>query len=361
MKNRFWLGIVAPVSALLLFGMAPANAQSARDREEKAQSKPRREDRRDGGTVSASTVIIRETNNIVVVPSGSGPVVVGGGGRYPGRIINGRFRDVAPRIAFVSDRGGSPDIYIMWDNGSGLERLTVRDEACWQVGFSPVRGRIAYLSAPTIGGAGVIRMMNADGARPRQIVPEGLGQVTDIAWGPDDDWLACVSEKDGNPEIYIVRADGRQARRMTNHLAADTAPEFAPDGQSLVFISVRDGNPALYELSLNTVSDLKRLTPTEMPAVSDPAYSPRGNQIVFSAGTVTEKNLYLLNRETGEITQLTEKSGKNINPVFSPDGYRIAFSSNRGGNFAIYTMDLKGNDVRQITFGTSNDFHPSWW
>jgi|GEM_PF-3836524 Tol biopolymer transport system component len=347
--------IVFSVVTLLLATGVPTVAQSARDREEKAQSKSK-EDRRDNTTViSNSTVIIHDNSGIGGGSIGVGTIY------YPGRTVFGRFRDTAPRIAFISDRGGVPNIYIMWENGSDLEQLTRGNMVAWRALFSPVRGRIAYLTAPLIGQPGVIRFMNADGARPKTLVPSGLENFTDIAWFPNDDWLAGVSEQSGNPDIYLFRSNGRDIRRLTDHPAADTSPTFSPDGQKMVFVSTRDGNPALYSIRINNKTVVQRLTPESMPSVFEPTYSPDGQSIAFVAGDAEEKNIYLLLLETKEIKQLTRDTRKNISPVFSPDGRRIAFSSNRNGNFAIYTMDTNGENVRKITFGNSNDTQPTWW
>src|SRR5882762_9132539 len=63
--------------------------------------------------------------------------------------------------------------------------------------------------------------------------------ASDPAFSPDGARLAFVSQRDGNPEIYIMNADGTGATRITNDPQADGRPSFTPDGQALVFQSSR--------------------------------------------------------------------------------------------------------------------------
>ena len=55
--------------------------------------------------------------------------------------------------------------------------------------------------------------------------------------------IAFVSRRDGNPEIYVMNADGKNQRRLTNNPARTYAPSWSPDGRRIAFISDRDGHP----------------------------------------------------------------------------------------------------------------------
>ena len=56
----------------------------------------------------------------------------------------------------------------------------------------------------------------------------------------------------GNADIFIAAADGTAQRQLTDHPASDVTPRSSPDGTSVVFTSERDGNPEIYVLVLAT-------------------------------------------------------------------------------------------------------------
>lgn len=58
--------------------------------------------------------------------------------------------------------------------------------------------------------------------------------------------VAFTSTRDGNAEVYVVRADGADVRDLTRNLAQDGQPAWSPDGRSIAFVSTRDGNAGIY-------------------------------------------------------------------------------------------------------------------
>ena len=58
--------------------------------------------------------------------------------------------------------------------------------------------------------------------------------------------IAFHSNRDGNNEIYIMDADGKNLRNITNNPAGDWFPAWSPDGQRIAFISKRDGEGDIY-------------------------------------------------------------------------------------------------------------------
>jgi Tol biopolymer transport system component len=60
------------------------------------------------------------------------------------------------------------------------------------------------------------------------------------AWSPDGTKIAFVSERDNNPEIYVMKADGTMQTRLTNNAVKDTLPVWSPDSNLIAFTSNRD-------------------------------------------------------------------------------------------------------------------------
>lgn len=82
--------------------------------------------------------------------------------------------------------------------------------------------------------------------------------------------------------------------------------------------------------------------------------------IVFSSNRTGNYEIYVLDPQTGLMTQLTNAPGDDIEPQWSPNGEFIAFVSDRDGDFEVYVMRADGTDVRQLTNNMAEDRQPRW-
>ena len=80
-------------------------------------------------------------------------------------------------------------------------------------------------------------------------------------YSPNGSKIVFQSTRDGQPEIYVMNADGSGQTRLTNNPAWDTAPVWSPDGTKILFTSLRDDvmNPSLYVMNADG-SNQTRLT-----------------------------------------------------------------------------------------------------
>jgi dipeptidyl aminopeptidase/acylaminoacyl peptidase len=58
--------------------------------------------------------------------------------------------------------------------------------------------------------------------------------------------IAFASDRDGDSDIYLMRADGTDLRKLTRNRASDSQPTWSPDGSRIVFVSDRDGDEELH-------------------------------------------------------------------------------------------------------------------
>lgn len=120
------------------------------------------------------------------------------------------------RIAFVSRGGADEGLFVIDADGTGLRRVVDTPRLEYYPIFSPDGSRIAFmgLSSTDESNEIVIYTVDADGTDLRQLTP-GRGIDADPEWSPDGRRLAFYSERDGNPEIYVMDADGGAVRRLT--------------------------------------------------------------------------------------------------------------------------------------------------
>jgi eukaryotic-like serine/threonine-protein kinase len=80
-----------------------------------------------------------------------------------------------------------------------------------------------------------------------------------------------------------------------------------------------------------------------------PAYSPDGKWVVFSAARNGNLDLWITSPQTGETRRLTDDRAQDWDPAFTPDGKHLLWSSNRSGNFEIWIAEADGRNARQLT------------
>lgn len=176
--------------------------------------------------------------------------------------------------------------------------------------------------------------------------------------------MVFSSNREGNEEVYIMEADGKKVINLTNHPAHDRVASASPDGSRIVFNSYRDSKePELYLMNADG-SDLKRLTNNDK--YEDAAsWSPNGKQIIFGRetgeGEVSNGEIFIMDADGNNERKLTNRPGFDAGPKFSPDGRKIAFyGKSDQSNYEIFVMDADGSNIINLTDDEAEDYSPSW-
>ena len=94
-----------------------------------------------------------------------------------------------------------------------------------------------------------------------------------------------------------------------------------------------------------------------------PSWSPDGTKIAFESGiddVVYNYEIYVMNADGSNQTNLTNNSSQDKYPTWSPDGSKIAFYSMRDGNDEIYVMNADGSNQTRLTNNSDSDKYPLW-
>ena len=249
--------------------------------------------------------------------------------------------DAQARIAFVSDRDGNYDIYVMDVDGGNLRRLTNHPDID---------------SLPS--------------------------------WSPDGKRIVFTSKRDGHvdaihgfatSEIYVMDADGDNPQNLTNHPKEDWYPSWSPDGKRIVFSARKDGHfenelALTYEIYVmdNDGGNQQRLTENRKNDWH-PSWSPTGKRIAFTSdrkGDFQNFEIYVMDNDGGNQQRLTENRVSDSFPSWSPDGEQIVFCSDRDGHVhakhgwstnEIYVVDADGGNQQNLTNHPHDDLEPAWF
>ena len=83
------------------------------------------------------------------------------------------------------------------------------------------------------GSANDIFVMNADGSNPIQLTTEGAARTP--AWSPDGEKIAFTSYRNGNRDVFVMRANGADQTSPTASGEEDSSPSFSPDRSKIAF------------------------------------------------------------------------------------------------------------------------------
>lgn len=256
--------------------------------------------------------------------------------------------DISPAIVFVSKRSANADIWRMNPDGTNATNLTSSGAAESAPRWSPSGDRIAFLSDRT--GTMELFVMKADGS---DVVNVSHGQAfEDAAWSPDGKTLAFSSKRGGSVEIYAAAADGGGAQALTT--GGGAAPDWSPDGTRIVFekgsvIAVMDASGA-NAVAITTGID------------RSPKWRPDGTKIAYSHRvTFSNYDVYTISPNGTSPADVTNSTGTTeFSPQWSPDGAWIAMEGGTDVNPEIYVVGATGTGLVNVSNTAVRDAAPRW-
>src|SRR5436305_3317985 len=223
-----------------------------------------------------------------------------------------RWSPDGKKIVFISQRDKHLQLYMMNADGSDQRRFTNGDDIDYQPVFSPKGDRVAFISRheqPSVVHA--IYMIDADGAN-RTLLSDQSANDTDPRWSRDGKKILFVrtaivkkyyrdlSAEDkmamkNSKEIFIMNRDGSGVRNLTNSKGRDCCAYWSRDGKTIYFLSERDGSPEIYEMKADG-SNARKIADGSI--VSDPNISPNEKFFVYTKEVNGKWGVYLYNIES---------------------------------------------------------------
>ncbi len=270
------------------------------------------------------------------------------------------------KIAFISDRDGNREIYIAdlaWMDGydqwsvNNLKNISKSLENDWTPVFSPIDKKIAFSVYFPENDNYDIFTMDYDGGNKENIsMSPSYDQFPQFS--PDGSYIIYQGWERGKMEIFFSNLVEKNRINITrNNNFNDIVSHgnaFSPNGQQIVFTSDRDGNRNIYLMNING-SELEQLT-SHNAEDYEPTFSIDGNLIVFTSERDGNKEIYKIDVRTKKMNNLTNNPGDDWNPRFYPDNQKVIFQSTRDGNWEIYRMELNGGSQTNLSNHPSTDY-----
>jgi TolB protein len=268
------------------------------------------------------------------------------------QVFTGRPGPFLSRIAFISDRSGHSELWVMdWD-GSNPTQLTKHGSIATSPTWSPDAKVLAFTSF--LRGGPAVFLLNPQEGYLRLLHDRG-GVNSSPSFSPDGERVAFASSIDGNVDVYTVPVGGGEAARLTSARGIDTQPAWAPNGRQIAFTSTRSGSPQIYVMDSDG-SNARRLT-FSGDFFDEPTWNLDGTRIVCTTKVDNHFQLTTVDTVSGDATVIPGPRN-NESPCFSPDGSMLAFASDRSGRPQIFVTDADGSP-HQLTRDGSNH-SPTW-
>jgi Tol biopolymer transport system component len=263
------------------------------------------------------------------------------------------------RIVFTSTRTGVEEVFVMNADGTGVVQLTHMGTGnCLYTAWSPDDAKIAFIHAPE-GIQGNLYVINQDGTGLTQLTSGDHWDRTP-SWSPGGSLIAFARGASGSwGDIYLIDSAGDgEAVQLTNHPAGEASPAWSPDGSRILFTTDRDGNDEVYVMNVDGSNPTNLTSNPGDDAAMVGAWSPDGAKIAFSSGREGDSNIYVMDADGSNQIKVTDSSWQDVMAAWSPDGTRIAFRRGPAVNILIAYRD--GTGEVELTNTDVLDRFPHW-
>ena len=204
-------------------------------------------------------------------------------------------------------------------------------------------------------------------------------EALSIAPSPSGDLIAVVTvnRKDQEVDIVLVSSkDGSIVRNLTNgfdkdmgfdHLVmmgvdqmANAWMAWSPKGDRLAYFVRTEKERTLIVQNVLTRKIEERIAMKTVDEPESPSFSPDGTFIAFDALRDAVGDIFAINLDTKDVTNLTSDPFGDRAPSYSPDGKSLVYTARISGNDKLFRLDLATKKKTQITFGTQDETGAQW-
>jgi TolB protein len=273
------------------------------------------------------------------------------------RWITGQPGFAASRIAYTVAGSRTKEIWTVDSDGEGAVRLTADGSIALSPAWSPGGGRIAYTSFRA-GAPFLYERDLASGAD--RLISDRTGLNMTPAYSPDGRTLAFATTVGTETEVatYDVQRGCCLAQQTRGGRYASFSPSWSPDGSRFAFVSDRLGEPQIYVMQpggdARLVSDYVY---GQRGYSASPDWSPKGDAIAYHSRVGGSFQIVTVPAEGGATRLLTNR-GRNEDPSWAPDGRHLVYASDRDGG-GLYVLDTVTGRTRPLVQGRGNGL-PAW-
>jgi eukaryotic-like serine/threonine-protein kinase len=271
------------------------------------------------------------------------------------------------QIAFVTNRTGAMEIWLMNNDGTGSTQITNIPEGACQPRWSPDGAKIVFISPCTRNqnsypGASLL-IINADGTGMVPL-PNVPGGDFDPSWSPDGTRIAFTSLRNGGVSgIYIITLqDYSVVSLVEDQTRAISQPAWSPDGNLIAYVN---SDNRIWVMDTNGENRRNLTVGAGDYLINSPAWSPDGSVVIYTQSVISDTTgttelMAVPYTLIGAMPIKVPNSLLVSDVSYSIDGYWLLFTSWYSGNHEITIMRPNGIDRHAILVDPAYDFDPVW-
>jgi TolB protein len=204
---------------------------------------------------------------------------------------------------------------------------------------------------------------------PQKSLRKGAHRISDRIYekitgvrGAFDTRIAYIAVEGTPPsqryQLIVADADGENAAIAARGNQPLMSPAWSPDGEWLAYVSFEKG-VAIVNVQRVRTGELRQVS-ARTGHNGAPAFSPDGKKLALTlSGSSGNFDIYVLDLGTQGLVRITEDPAIDTEPAWSPDGQTLYFTSDRGGGPQIYSVaPTAGARARRVSFGASYAARP---
>ena len=252
----------------------------------------------------------------------------------------------AGKLAFVGERAGSQELYTGDLLFSDLHKVTNDKSHSISPHWSP-DGKYLTYTGYYLSEFPDLFLVDLNTGK-RKAIATYKGTNTGGVFSPSGEQLAMILSSSGNAEVYIADNRGRRPKRITRNKSLEASPTWSPDGQNLIFTSDQLGGPQLFKVDLRTKAQTR--VPTNISRYCDEAVwnQRHPNLVAFTAAVNRSFQITLYNFKTRKSTFLTNESVDCVEPCWASDGRHLFFTRRTGRDKQLHVLDTETGKVTPL-------------
>ena len=256
----------------------------------------------------------------------------------------------------------SDQICIMNADGSDYRRLTTDDSIRhFYPSLSPDGNTVLYSAFRQENAYEIYAYDLLDGSIDR--LTNRIGVLTAPEYSPDGQWITFTRWNPNSQkyQIMVMESNGNKPNNIPQIEGWD--PTWSPDGKFILFASAKSDPMQLFTVRVDG-KNVRRIS--DLPAIRGRSdWSPDGQNIVTYSGEAWNREVYIMTADGSNVRQLTPGGGNSQGPSFSPDGQWVAFTAyfdhfRDDHGCEIYIIRTDGTDLRRLTDNDYCDYQPRW-